>query len=47
MNLYLCSATGPIGMFSDYIWAGSRDEAAGKFHNTHGTLPHLIQLVKK
>ena len=47
MSLYLCTATSPIGIFSDYIWAASRDQAIAKFRDTHGIIPHHIFLERK
>jgi hypothetical protein len=47
MNLYLCTATSPIGIFSDYVWAANRDQAVRKFYDAHGTIPHHIFLERK
>lgn len=47
MNLYLCTATSPIGLFSDYVLAKSRDEAIRAFRDLHGLIPNHIQLERK
>jgi hypothetical protein len=46
MKLWLCTATGAFGIYSDYVWAKDRRDAVIKFEQEKGQKPYHIQLVK-
>jgi hypothetical protein len=45
-HLYLCTATGAFGIFSDYVWAKSACQAAEKFQQEKGIRPWCIRKAK-